>query len=74
MPVCVLILTLRWLAYLVLIDYVLQRALSVVENGQRELLIAKVRPQLATMRRYSNTYSKHLLSSKSLELAFVWWS
>lgn len=44
-------------------DYVLQRALSVSEGEQRELLISKIRPHLATMRRYSSAYSKHLLSS-----------
>lgn len=46
------------------IDYVLQRALSVAEGEQKELLINKIRPQLASMRRYSSAYSKHLISSE----------
>jgi len=45
-------------------DYVLQRALSVAEAEQKELLISKVRPQLTSMRRYSSAYSKHLISSE----------
>lgn len=47
------------------LDYVLQRALTVVEGEQKEALISKIRPQLATMRRYSSAYSKHLISSKN---------
>lgn len=46
-------------------DYVLQRALTVAEGDQREQLIAKVRPHLANMRRYSSAYSKHLSASES---------
>ena len=46
-------------------DYVLQRALVVAEGEQKELLISKIRPQLAAMRRYSSAYSKHLISSMS---------
>ncbi|PCH38074.1 ARM repeat-containing protein [Wolfiporia cocos MD-104 SS10] len=45
-------------------NYVLQRALSVVEGEQKAVLIAKVRPQLINMRRYSSAYSKHLIASK----------
>ena len=45
------------------IDYVLQRALTVVESEQKDVLISKIRPQLVTMRRYSSAYSKHLISS-----------
>ena len=45
-------------------DYVLQRALTVVEGEQKDVLVSKIRPQLATMRRYSSAYSKHLISSK----------
>lgn len=52
-----------------LTDYVLQRALSVVEGEQKEQLILKIKPQLTTMRRYSSAYSKHLVSSWSLSLA-----
>ncbi|ELU45040.1 PUM1 protein [Rhizoctonia solani AG-1 IA] len=47
-------------------DYVLQRALQVVEGEQRHVLVAKVKPQLANMRRYSSAYSKHLASKASL--------
>jgi pumilio RNA-binding family len=46
-------------------DYVLQRALRVVEGEQKEALLAEVRPLLVTMRRYSSAYSKHLLASRS---------
>jgi pumilio RNA-binding family len=45
------------------VDYVLQRALRVVEGEQKEALLAEVRPLLVTMRRYSSAYSKHLLAS-----------
>ena len=48
----------------VVLDYVLQRALSVAEGEQKELLINKIRPQLTSMRRYSSAYSKHLISSE----------
>ena len=44
-------------------DYVLQRAFTVVESEQKDVLISKIRPQLVTMRRYSSAYSKHLISS-----------
>lgn len=46
------------------VDYVLQRALTVADNDQKELLVTKIRPQLVSMRRYSSAYSKHLVSSK----------
>ena len=49
-------------------DYVLQRALTVVEGDQKEILIGKVRPQLTAMRRYSSAYSRHLVSSKLCNL------
>lgn len=45
-------------------DYVLQRALSVVEGDQKEELVSKIKPQLVSMRRYSSAYSKHLIASK----------
>jgi pumilio RNA-binding family len=45
-------------------DYVLQRALAVVEGDQRDILIGKIKPQLVTMRRYANAYTKHLNSSR----------
>ncbi|KAI0374995.1 ARM repeat-containing protein [Pilatotrama ljubarskyi] len=44
-------------------NYVLQRALSVADADQKELLISKVKPNLANMRRYSSAYSKHLSAS-----------
>ncbi|CAE6433783.1 unnamed protein product [Rhizoctonia solani] len=47
-------------------NYVLQRALQVVEGEQRHVLISKVKPQLASMRRYSSAYSKHLASIERL--------
>jgi pumilio RNA-binding family len=47
-------------------NYVLQRALTVVDEDQREELCAKVRPHLASMRRYSSAYSKHLIASELL--------
>jgi len=50
----------------VLSDYVLQRALSVVDADQKDELINRVKPQLVSMRRYSSAYSKHLISSKSV--------
>lgn len=46
-----------------LVDYVLQRALTVADADQKELLISKVRPHLVNMRRYSSAYSKHLSAS-----------
>jgi len=49
--------------FVTFIDYVLQRALAVVEGEQKEVLIAMVRPQLAIMQKYSSAYSKHLISS-----------
>ena len=53
------------------VDYVLQRALSVSEGEQRELLISKIKPQLTSMRRYSSAYSKHLISSEPDTLLFA---
>lgn len=47
-----------------LADYVLQRALTVAEGEQQEVLIGMVRPLLASMRQYSSAYTKHLTSSK----------
>lgn len=45
-------------------DYVLQRALSVVEGDQKEVLMSKVRVQLVNMRRMNGAFSKHLVASK----------
>ncbi|KAI0054094.1 ARM repeat-containing protein [Auriscalpium vulgare] len=47
-------------------NYVLQRAILVAEGEQKQELINKVRPQLISMRRYSNAYSKHLISIERL--------
>ncbi|KAF9518191.1 hypothetical protein BS47DRAFT_1338447 [Hydnum rufescens UP504] len=47
-------------------NYVLQRALNTVEDSQREQLVNRIRPHLTTMRRYSNTYSKHLAAIERL--------
>ncbi|KDQ07951.1 hypothetical protein BOTBODRAFT_59683 [Botryobasidium botryosum FD-172 SS1] len=52
-------------------NYVLQRALTVVEGDQKEALIAKIRPYLVSMRRYSSAYSKHLISSAFTLLTFA---
>lgn len=43
-------------------NYVLQRALNVVEPEQKDALFGKVRPQLVTMRRYTSSFSKHLIA------------
>lgn len=57
--------SLFWLHMLIgSVDYVLQRALAVVEGNQRDVLISKIKPQLVSMRRYANAYTKHLNSSK----------
>ncbi|ETW85895.1 hypothetical protein HETIRDRAFT_471122 [Heterobasidion irregulare TC 32-1] len=47
-------------------NYVLQRALSVVEGDQKEELVSKIKPQLVSMRRYSSAYSKHLIAIERL--------
>ncbi|KZT09429.1 ARM repeat-containing protein, partial [Laetiporus sulphureus 93-53] len=52
-------------------NYVLQRALSVVEGEQKATLISKVKPQLINMRRYSSAYSKHLMASQYLLFYFL---
>ncbi|TFK42565.1 armadillo-type protein [Crucibulum laeve] len=44
-------------------NYVLQRALTVSEGEQREVLFAKVRAEVAQMRRFASSHSKHLISS-----------
>jgi pumilio RNA-binding family len=44
-------------------DYVLQRALTVADADQKDVLISRIKPQLASMRRYSSNYTKHLTSS-----------
>ncbi|PWN50743.1 ARM repeat-containing protein [Violaceomyces palustris] len=47
-------------------NYVLQRFLEVAQGEQRARLIAAVRPQLISMRRYSNGYAKHLAAIEKL--------
>jgi pumilio RNA-binding family len=47
-------------------NYVLQRALTVADQDQKDLLVSRIRPQLASMRRYSSAYSKHLISIERL--------
>lgn len=47
-------------------NYVLQRALIVAEGEQKEVLIGKVAPLVASMRRYSSAYTKHLTSIERL--------
>lgn len=44
------------------VDYVLQRALSVVEGEQKDILIDMVKPHLVSMRKYSS-HSRHLIAS-----------
>ncbi|PSR74145.1 hypothetical protein PHLCEN_2v10101 [Hermanssonia centrifuga] len=46
-------------------NYVLQRALSVVEGEQKDALIDRVKPHLVTMRRYSS-HSRHLIAIERL--------
>ena len=47
-------------------DYVLQRALTVVENDQRELFFHQVKPVLAALRKSTTAYNRPLISSKSV--------
>ena len=41
-------------------NYVIQRMVDVVEGTQREQMIAKIRPHIATLRKY--TYGKHIIN------------
>jgi hypothetical protein len=45
-------------------NYVIQKLLDVTEGEQRAQLVAKIKPQLLALKRY--TYGKHLASSTSL--------
>jgi hypothetical protein len=45
-------------------NYVIQKLLDVTEGEQRAQLVAKIKPQLLALKRY--TYGKHLASSMSL--------
>lgn len=46
-------------------NYVLQKALSLVEGELLEALLSVVRPQLVSMRRHPTAFTKHLNSSES---------
>ena len=43
-------------------NYVVQKMLDVVDGEQRDLLVAKIKPHLQSLKKY--TYGKHLISSK----------
>lgn len=43
-------------------NYVVQKMLDVVDGNQRDLLVAKIKPHLQGLKKY--TYGKHLISSK----------
>jgi pumilio RNA-binding family len=47
-------------------DYVLQRALIVVESDQRESFFHQVKPVLAALRKSTTAYNRPLISSKSV--------
>jgi len=41
-------------------NYVIQKIIDVVEDSQRETLIQKIRPHVATLKKY--TYGKHIIA------------
>lgn len=43
-------------------NYVVQKMLDVVDGEQRTLLVAKIKPHLPGLKKY--TYGKHLINSK----------
>ncbi|KAF8798039.1 ARM repeat-containing protein [Phlegmacium glaucopus] len=47
-------------------NYVLQRALTVVESDQRELFFHQVKPLLLALRKSTTAYNRPLISSKSI--------
>ena len=49
-------------------DYVLQRALTVVESDQRESFFQQVKPVLAALRKSTTAYNRPLISSKLIYL------
>lgn len=53
-------------------DYVLQRALTVVENDQRELFLQQIKPLLVALRKSTTAYNRPLISSKSIMYAVTW--
>lgn len=50
-------------------NYVVQKMLDVVNVEQRDLLLAKIRPQLQSLRKY--TYGKHLIASEFFLLLLI---
>jgi len=44
-------------------NYVVQKMLDVVDGEQKELLIAKIKPHLQSLKKY--TYGKHLIAMLS---------
>ena len=48
---------------LVMSDYVLQRALTVADQDQKEALVELIKPHLANMRKVSH-HGRHLVASK----------
>lgn len=47
-------------------DYVLQRAMTVVESDERELFFHQVRSLLVALRKSTTAYNRPLISSKSI--------
>ena len=41
-------------------NYVIQKIIDVADNNQREILFQKIKPHLATLKKYS--YGKHIIS------------
>lgn len=41
-------------------NYVIQKILDVVDDAQRELLIQRIKPNLASLKKY--TYGKHIIA------------
>jgi pumilio RNA-binding family len=51
-------------------NYVLQKALSLVEGDLLDAMVAVVRPQLISMRRHPTAFTKHLNSSAFFDPSF----
>ena len=56
----------RFIACLGCADYVLQRALTVADQDQKEALVELIKPQLAAMRKSSHHHGRHLVASECL--------
>lgn len=41
-------------------NYVIQKILDIVDDSQREIIIQKIKPHLATLKKY--TYGKHIIA------------